>query len=196
MNVRHRHFSGGNEEKIIGIGAVHVFLKLGKLAGARNHLAPHHKRRPYFLIPMLLHVQVEHPVAKRSQQARTIALEKRELRPSNLRATREVENVQCRADVPMSLGFKAKLRPVAPDRMHEVLFFCGALRYATVGNVGNFQHCGRDALFDFRHGAIEALDPLADRAHLLPQGRERFLILGCADVLEVRLRSAFNASLS
>ena len=31
--------------------------------------------------------------------------------------------------------------------------------------------------FDFRHVAIEALDPLADRAHLLPQSRKSLFIL-------------------
>ena len=52
-----------------------------------------------------------------------------------------------------------------------------------MGNVGNLQHCCGDALLDFRHVAIEALDPLADRAHLLPQSRKSLLILRGADAL-------------
>ena len=50
-------------------------------------------------------------------------------------------------------------------------------------NIGYLKNRCRYALFDFRHGAIEALDPLADRAHLFPQSRKRFLVLRGANRL-------------
>ena len=183
VNVGHRHFRRRNEKEIVRVRAVHVFLKLGKLSRARHHLAAHHKRRPDFLVAVLLDVQVEHPASQRAQQARTVAFEQRELRSRDLRAPGKIQDVQRRANIPVRLLGKVKLRLLAPDRMDDVFFLCQARRHTAVGHIRNLQHCFRNALLDLSHLAVQALDALAHGAHLLAQRRHRRFILGGADGL-------------
>ena len=129
IQVRHRHFGGGNEEEILIADRVHVVLELRELGRARHRGAIHDDRDPDFFIPVLAHVDVDEEVHERPRQARPEAAKDDESRTADLGATRQVDQPALLTDLPVRADAlrRTRLAPRAHDRV-------GLL--AAFGNIG------------------------------------------------------------
>ena len=118
VQVRQRNLRGWNQIQIPLAGNLEeILLELGQLARAGQRRTVGQKRRLDFAIPVLASVHVEHEVDERARQARTRAGKHREPRTGQARPALEIENAQCRAEVPVRLRDeieRARLS-IAPD---------------------------------------------------------------------------------
>jgi len=115
MQIRHRHFSRGDEKQLVGAEAVHVVLELGKLSRAGHHITPHQQRRLDFDVAVLARVQIEHEVDEPAREARAQTYQHRKSRPRELRTARQIEDAELLRDLPMRLAAFRRRRAPTPN---------------------------------------------------------------------------------
>ena len=185
IQIRERHFGGRDQKEIPVAGDLEqVLLELGQVAGAAQGVSVDQERRLDLDVAVLGRVQLQHEVDERPGQARTRAHQHRETRPGHPGRTLEIEDPECRAEVPVSLRLEREGRDRAPPPHFLVVVGRGPERDAGVRQVGQ-RHEQRVALaFDLIELDLELLDLLRallidgeDRRRILP------LPLGFRDLL-------------
>ena len=121
MQVRERHFSGWDEIEIpVARNLEEVRLELRQVAGPDQRRRVHHERRLHLAVAVLGGVQVEHEVDERTLETRTRTAQHGEARAGDLRATLEVDDAECRPQIPVGLRLEvegARFAHGADDRV-------------------------------------------------------------------------------
>ncbi len=164
IQVGDRHLRRRDEIELLIAQGVHVVLELGQLPRPDHRRTVHHGGNPHLLVAVLARVQVEHVRQERPHQTRTIGTEDDEARPADLGATREIEQAEPLADLPVRLhaGRLARRAPGAHD---------DAALLAPFGKIGqrhvrNHEQQPLELGLGVREPRIETRDLLAERARL------------------------------
>src|SRR5258708_7665922 len=132
VQIRHRHFGGGDEEEIVRGGLVGVLFEFRELPGADHAVAAHQEWRLHFDIPMLARVQIEHEVDEGARQLGPDAHEDGEARARELRAARQIQHSQRLTDFPVRL---AAARGGVPPGADDPTVRSGAVGYVPPSDV-------------------------------------------------------------
>ena len=169
VQVGHRHFSGGNQEKVLWVDAEKIGFEFREVARSFEHRPADQERRQHFRIPVLLGVQVEHEGDEGAFQPGTSTEVDGETGPRQLGAAFEVEDAELRSKVPVRLGRKAVGAGLADPAHFDVGRLVRPHRHRHIGQVRNPHFEVDELLVDPREAPFELLDPdlhLADFGHL------------------------------
>ena len=103
MEVRDRDLGGRHQVQVVAGDDVHLVFLVGDLAGAAGRVAVDDDRRPDLGHAVLAGVDVEEPVDQRALEPRPGALVDREAGAGDLRAARQVDDVERLGDLPVGL---------------------------------------------------------------------------------------------
>ena len=167
VQARDGHLGGRNEEEIVVLHDVHVILELGKLPRRRRGRAVHEERHPHLVVAVLPYVQVDHHRDQRPREARPGAAEHDESRAADLGASREVQDAEGGANVPMRA--EAAFLARRPPRAQHATVILAARGDIGERRVGQLEQNLLEPRLDIGQLALEARDLDPERAGLLDE---------------------------
>ena len=195
MQVRQRHFGGGDEIEALA-GAEQVLLELGKLPGAEERLGIDEKRRVHLFVSVRARLEVEHERSERAGEASARAGQNGEPRAREPGAALEVQNAERGTQVPVRRGFEVEAARLSPRALDPVRGLVGSAGDRLLRRVGNPLLGGRQLFLDALRLRLQIADLVLERLHLGervrigPAAHRRQLVAAAALLLETRHRGA------
>ena len=149
MEVGQGHFGGRDQIEIPRAGNLEqVGFELGQLAGAGERGGVGEKGGLHLPVAVLARVQVEHEVDQRARQPRAGAAQHGKPRAGDPRTALEIENAQCRTEVPVRLRREVERPRLALPPDLEVVSGGAAVRHRRMREVRQRQDGGGALVFD------------------------------------------------
>ncbi len=165
MDVGHGNLGRGDEVIIKTLDLEEILGEFRELSCSGHTLLVHHEGREDFRVSVCARVEVEHEVDEGPFELGAEPAIKREPRSCDLRAPREIENIEVFPDLPV--GFRDEVEDgfFAPGPHDGIVFRTCAVGHRFMGNIRDDHHHVAERVLRFLQKFIQFLDPGRDIRH-------------------------------